>query len=84
MSDSRLTLLGVGDIVLGPGGFEDFQHVVQAGFIPLIVNKMGHPVVVRRDNGGQEVFDYMAKITEGAELNGQFAWEGDEIVIANL
>ena len=26
--------------------------------------------------------DYLQKITEGADLNGAFHWDGDEIVIS--
>jgi len=37
--------------------------------------------VVTRENGGQKVFDYMQKITEGAGLNATFEWVGDEVRI---
>jgi len=48
----------------------------------MIVNKEGVPEVVSRESGGQEVLDYMIKITKGAGLNGTFEWDGDEVVIS--
>jgi len=73
--DARYTMIAKCEV---SGG-----KIVRTGFIPVIVNKKGQPVVVTRENGGQEVFDYMVKITEGAELNGKFAWDGDELVIVH-
>jgi len=57
------------------------KRIVRTGFIPAIVNKEGIPIVVGRENGGQEVLDYMISITEGANINGEFCWDGDEITI---
>ena len=56
--------------------------IVQTRYIPMIVTPDGVTNVVTRENGGQEVFDYVKKITEGAELNAKFAWDGDEVVIS--
>ncbi len=53
----------------------------QTRFIPMIVNKAGVPEVVTRASGGEEVFDYMVRITAGANLNAVYEWDGDEIVI---
>ena len=55
--------------------------IVSTSYIPMIVNKKGVTETVTRENGGQEVFDYMKKITEGAGLNAKFEWDGDEILI---
>ena len=56
--------------------------IMQTRYIPMIVTPDGVTNVVTRENGGQEVFDYVKKITEGAELNAKFAWDGDEVVIS--
>jgi poly-gamma-glutamate synthesis protein (capsule biosynthesis protein) len=56
-------------------------NITRTGFLPCIVNKQGRPVIVKRENGGEEVLNYMIRITEGADLNGKYAWEGDEVVI---
>lgn len=55
--------------------------IKQTRFIPMIVNKAGVPVVVTRDSGGEEVLDYMIKITSGANLNATYEWDENEIVI---
>jgi poly-gamma-glutamate synthesis protein (capsule biosynthesis protein) len=55
--------------------------IVENRYIPLIVNKQGQPVPVGRDSGGQEVFDYVEKITRKCRLNARFRWDGDEVVI---
>jgi len=55
--------------------------ITQTRFVPMIVNKEGIPVVVTRESGGEEVMNYMVRITEGANLNGTFEWDGDEIII---
>ncbi|EPR10545.1 CapA family protein [Ruminiclostridium papyrosolvens] len=55
--------------------------IKQTRFIPMIVNKAGVPVVVTRESGGEEVLEYMVKITSGANLNATYEWDEDEIVI---
>ena len=57
------------------------KKIAQTGFIPMIVNTSGVPVVVARDSGGQQVMNYMEQITAGAGLNARFTWAGDEIII---
>ncbi len=55
--------------------------IKQAGFIPCIVNKEGKPVVVGRENGGQQVVDYVRAITEKAGFNTHFTWREDEVIV---
>ncbi|MBN2049681.1 MAG: CapA family protein [Spirochaetales bacterium] len=55
--------------------------IVQTRFIPMIVNKAGVPEVVTRKGGGEEVLEYMVKITEGAHLNALYEWDEDELII---
>jgi len=55
--------------------------ITQTRFIPMIVNKAGIPIVVDRESGGEKVLEYMVKITEGANLNAVYEWDGDEIII---
>lgn len=57
-------------------------RIIQTRCIPMMVGRDGVTRTVTRDNGGQEVMDYLQKITEGADLNGAFHWDGDEIVIS--
>lgn len=55
--------------------------IAETRYIPLLVNKEGITNVVGRLDGGQAVFDYMVKITEGAGLNVRYEWDGDEVLI---
>jgi poly-gamma-glutamate synthesis protein (capsule biosynthesis protein) len=55
--------------------------ITQVSYIPAIVNKQAQPEIVTRNNRGQEVFDYVKSITEGANLNAQFQWDGEEVII---
>jgi poly-gamma-glutamate synthesis protein (capsule biosynthesis protein) len=56
-------------------------RISQVGYIPCLFNKQLQPEILKRDERGQEVFDYMDKITKGANLNARYEWEGDEVVI---
>lgn len=55
--------------------------IVQTGCVPAIVGKDGVTRAVTRTDGGQDVMDYLEKITRGAGLNAVYRWQGDEIVI---
>ncbi len=45
------------------------------------VEKNGVAYVHGHTETGQEVFDYMKKITEEAGLNAKFSWDGDDVLI---
>lgn len=55
--------------------------IVQTRCIPALVGKDGVTRTVGRKNGGESVFNYLVKITDGAGLNACFSWEDDEIII---
>ncbi len=57
------------------------KQISRISYLPCLVNKKGQPELLKHDKRGQEVFEYMDKITRGAGLNAQYEWEGDEIVI---
>ena len=59
----------------------DNGSISRVGYLPCLVNKQGQPEVVKNDERGQQVFNYVDKITRGAGLNARFRWEGDEVVI---
>jgi hypothetical protein len=58
------------------------RYVSQISYLPCLVNKRGKPQLMKNDKKGQQVFDYMEKITLGAGLNGKYRWEGNEILIS--
>ena len=47
------------------------------------VERDGVPYVHGPGETGQEIFDYMQRITEEAGLNGHLAWDGDEVAVLN-
>ena len=55
--------------------------IKRVSYLPLLINKQAQPEFLKKDSRGQEVFDYMEKITQGAKLNATFSWYGDEIVV---
>ena len=55
--------------------------IKQAGFIPCIVNDERITEVLKHDSRGQQMFDFMEKITRGAGLNVGYEWKDDEVVI---
>ncbi len=57
--------------------------IAETGYIPMVVNKEGVPMVVKKDEWGEIVFDYVKKITEKAGLNSKFSWDGDEVIIGS-
>ncbi|MBN1847104.1 MAG: CapA family protein [Deltaproteobacteria bacterium] len=52
-----------------------------ASFLPCLIDKQGRPEILRNDDRGRKVFQYMDKITREAGLNARFEWEDDEILV---
>ncbi|MFC1532299.1 CapA family protein [Thermodesulfobacteriota bacterium] len=61
----------------------DDGKVSRLSYLPCLFNPQGQLELLKHDERGQEVFDYMDKITRGVNLNAQYEWEGDEIVISS-
>jgi poly-gamma-glutamate capsule biosynthesis protein CapA/YwtB (metallophosphatase superfamily) len=55
--------------------------IERVSYLPCLVNKKGQPAILTNDGAGQQVFDYMVKITRDASLNARYKWDGDEILI---
>ncbi len=62
--------------------FIEDGKIVKCGCVPAIVGKDGATRVVTRENGGEEVFNYVQKISDKAHLNISLSWEGDDIIIS--
>jgi hypothetical protein len=56
-------------------------EIKRVSYLPCLINKQGQPEILKREGRGQQVFDYMDKITRGAGLNARYTWEGDEVLI---
>jgi poly-gamma-glutamate synthesis protein (capsule biosynthesis protein) len=55
----------------------DKSGVVECGFIPAYIEDSGNVVVKNRDNGGQDVLDFMIAQTDGADLGVKLEWSED-------
>ena len=75
-NDSRLTMIAK---VIIDGG-----KITQTGFLPCIINDRGQPEVLKHDERGQRVFDYMEKITRVIGLNTGYKWDGNEVVVYSV
>ncbi len=53
----------------------------RAGFIPCWITPSGQPEALPRNERGEAVAAYVARITQQAKLNGKFGWDGDRVVI---
>ena len=59
----------------------DGGEISRVSYLPCLMNKQGQPEILRNDERGRQVFDYVDKITSAAGLNARYEWEGDEVVI---
>jgi hypothetical protein len=57
------------------------KKISNISYIPLRMNKQGMPEVMKRDEKGQEVFEYIDSITQKAGLNARFKWDGEEVTV---
>lgn len=59
----------------------DDRRISQVSYLPCLINKQSQPEILKNDERGQQVFDYMDNITKGEGLNVRYKWEGDEVLI---
>ncbi len=59
----------------------DGDGSVEAGYVPFAINRRSQPEPVGNDQRGQQVFDYVERISREAGFDTEFAWEGDEVAI---
>lgn len=57
---------------------------LRAGFVPCYIDQQARPRPVRRDDGGQRVFDYVSRITAQAGFRTEFRWAGDDLAEISL
>ncbi|MEJ2740233.1 MAG: CapA family protein, partial [Dehalococcoidia bacterium] len=57
------------------------RQISRVSYLPCLINNLGQPEILKNDERGQQVFDYVDKITGKAGLNPVFKWSGDEVVI---
>ena len=57
------------------------KKISQVSYIPCLVNAHRQPEVLKHDQRGQEVADFMNRITFIEGLNTQYQWQGDDVLI---
>ncbi|MFC2070812.1 hypothetical protein ACFLTB_06565 [Chloroflexota bacterium] len=62
----------------------DGGKISGVSYFPCKINEQGQPELLKNDERGKQVFDYMDNITRGANLNARYRWEGDEVVINSV
>ena len=55
--------------------------ISRVSYLPCFINKLGQPEILYNNEAGQQVFDYMDKITRTAGLNAQYEWDGNEVLV---
>jgi len=57
------------------------KKISRVSYLPCLIDKQGRPEILRHDERGQQIYDYMEKITRNADLNARYKWDGDEVLI---
>ena len=58
------------------------KKIQKVTYIPCYITPDCEPeVLARKDPRAQQVFDYVKQISEGEDLDVQFSWDGDEVLI---
>lgn len=54
--------------------------ITRVSFLPCFIDKEGRPEVCKNDDQGNEIKQYMEKITREGSLNARYEWDGDEVL----
>jgi hypothetical protein len=57
--------------------------ITRVSYLPCLINKQAQPEILKHDERGTEIFHHMEKITRAAGLNGNFKWEGNEVLVVD-
>ena len=55
--------------------------IVKAGYLPCLINEHGQPEILKNDERGRQVYEYVENISHAVGLNVRFRWKGDEAVV---
>jgi poly-gamma-glutamate synthesis protein (capsule biosynthesis protein) len=58
--------------------------ITRASYLPCIINDDQQPVILKNDDKGRQVFEFMDRITKAAGLNVKYEWDGNEILICQI
>lgn len=57
-------------------------EIIKVGYLPCLINEHGQPEILKNDERGKQVYEYVENISRAVGLNAQFKWEADEIVVS--
>ena len=60
------------------------KKITKLSYLPCQINDDQKPEILKHDAKGQQVFDFMDRITKAAGLNVGYEWDGDEIMIYQI
>jgi hypothetical protein len=60
----------------------DNGKITRVTYLPCYPNEQHQVEILKHDERGQKVFDYIDNITRGAALNTKFEWIGDEVALS--
>ncbi len=55
--------------------------ITKASYLPCLINEHGQPEILKNDERGKAVYDYVENISIAAGLNVHYEWDGDEVVV---
>ena len=55
--------------------------ITKAGYLPCLINEHGQPEILKNDERGRQVYEYVENISNAVGLNARFRWEADEVVV---
>ena len=59
----------------------DNGKISRLSYLPCLINDEQKPEILKNDEKGRQLFDFVDKITKAAGLNVRYEWDGDEINI---
>jgi len=57
------------------------KKISQVGYIPCFINDQRQPEVLKNDEKGRQVLNFMDRMTRESGLNTRYEWKGDEVVV---
>ena len=55
--------------------------ITKASYLPCLINEHRQPEILKNDERGKAVYDYVENISIAAGLNVHYEWDGDEVVV---
>ena len=59
----------------------DNGKISRLSYLPCVINDAQKPEILKNDEKGRQVYEFIDRITKAAGLNVRYEWEGDEVVI---